>query len=115
MTPGAAAAPTWNFALARGGNEAALASTARAEPYTRSPGLSDRLTRIARNKGMLVGRAIDVYVSGNAALVQGVVRTRADRALLGNVVGLEPDVSRIDNRLAIAGSGGLSSNAPAGR
>jgi hypothetical protein len=47
--------------------------------------------------------------------VQGVVRSRADRALLGNVVGLEPDVSRIDNRLAIAGSGGLSSNAPAAR
>ena len=63
---------------------------------------------------MLAGQAIDVYLSGNVALVQGVVRTAADRVVLGNVLGLEPDVSRIDNRLVVAGYGSLSSNAPAG-
>jgi len=71
------------------------------------------LTRIARTKGMLAGQAIDVYLSGNVALIEGVVRTRANRVLLGNVVSLEPDVSRIDNRLAVAGSGDYSSSAPA--
>jgi hypothetical protein len=113
VTSGVATWPAWNFALGQGGAEAASASAARAAPLARSPQLSDRLTRIARSKGMLAGRAIDVYLSGDVALVLGVVRSEADRVLLGNVVGLEPDVSRIDNRLAIAGSGGYSSSAPA--
>ena len=43
-------------------------------------------------RGMLAGHAINVYLSGNVALVQGVVRTAADRVVLGNVLGLEPDV-----------------------
>jgi hypothetical protein len=107
--------PAWSLAGARDGTRAASASAARAEPYTRSPELSDRLTRIARTRGMLAAQAIDVCLSGNVALVQGAVRTQADRVLLGNVVGLEPDVSQIDNRLIVTGSGGLSSNAPAGR
>jgi hypothetical protein len=53
---------------------------------------------------MLTGQAIDVYLSGNVALVKGAVRTGANRVLLGNVLGLEPNVSRIDNRLAVEGS-----------
>jgi hypothetical protein len=52
----------------------------------------------------LASDAIDVYLRGNVALLQGAVRTHANRALLGNVVRLEPDVSRIDNRLAVAGA-----------
>jgi len=97
--------PVWNFALGRGGSRATSASAARVEPYTRSPALSDRLTRIAHSRGMLTGQAIDVYLSGNVALVKGAVRTGANRVLLGNVLGLEPNVSRIDNRLAVEGSG----------
>jgi hypothetical protein len=90
------------------------AGAAHAEPYVHSPELSARLTRIARIRGMLAGQAIDVYLSGNAALVQGVVRTAADRAVLGNVLGLEPDVSRIDNRLVVRGYGNLSPHASTG-
>ncbi len=102
---GVAAGATWNYALGRSVNRA---GAARAEPYVHSPELSARLTRIARIRGMLAGHAIDVYLSGNAALVQGVVRTAADRTVLGNVLGLEPDVSRIDNRLVVQGYGTLS-------
>jgi len=78
--------------------------------YTRSPELSDRLTRIARSKGMLVGRGIDVYLSNNVALLQGTVPTAADRALLANVTALEPEVRQIDNRLVTEGGGPLSSS-----
>ena len=104
MTSGVATGPAWNFALGRGGSRATSASAARVEPYTRSPALSDRLTRIAHSRGMSTGQAIDVYLSGNVALVKGAVRTGANRVLLGNVLGLEPNVSRIDNRLAVEGS-----------
>ena len=115
MTLGMGTAPAWSLAGTRNGTQTASASAARAEPYTRSPELSDRLTRIARTRGMLAAQTIDVYLSGNVALVQGVVRSQADRVLLGNVMGLEPDVSQIDNRLVVASPGGLSSSAPAGR
>ena len=106
VTPGATAGATWNYALGQSVNRA---GAAHAEPYVHSPELSARLTRIARMHRMLTGEAIDVYLSGNTALVQGVVRTAADRRVLGNVLGLEPDVSRIDNRLVVQGYGSLSS------
>jgi hypothetical protein len=98
----AAPAPAWSVAIPRGQTAEASAKAARAEPFVRSPELSDRLTRIARTKGMLAGPAIDVYLSGNVAMMRGLVHRHADRVLLGNVMGLEPDVSRIDNRLAVA-------------
>ncbi len=111
MTSAAAAGAAWSYTLAGSTNRAA---TTRPEPYVRSPELSDRLTRIARVRGMLAGSGIDVYLSGNDALVQGVVRTAANRAVLGNVLGLEPDVSRIDNRLAVQGYGNRPSNVSTG-
>ncbi len=52
---------------------------------------------------MLVGPAINVYLGSDVAVVQGVVRTAGDRAVLRNVLGLEPDVSRIDDRLVVQG------------
>jgi len=108
---GAATGAAWNYAIGRGVNRAVAT---RAEPYLRSPELSDRLTRIARTRGMLSGPAIDVYLSGNIALVQGVVRTAANRTVLANVLGLEPDVSQIDNRLVVQGYGSRRSNGSAG-
>ena len=54
------------------------------QPYSRSPELSDRLTQIARTKGLLFGPAIDVYVSNNVALIQGAVGTPSDSTLLAN-------------------------------
>jgi hypothetical protein len=101
--PGGTTPPTWDFAVRRGGS-GVDAAAARGEPLVRSPVLSDRLTRIARTKNMLAGRGIDVYLRGDTALVQGAVRTSGDRALLANVVRLEPDVSRIDNQLTVPGA-----------
>jgi hypothetical protein len=104
----AATGRTWNYST---GQSAGRAAFARAEPYVRSPELSARLTRLARNRGMLVGPAINVYLGGDVAVVQGVVRTAADRAVLRNVLGLEPDVSRIDDRLVVQGYGSRPANA----
>lgn len=75
------------------------------QPYAHSLRLSDLLTRIARSKGIMDSKAIDVYLSNNVALVQGAVHTPQDRVLLANVLALEPEVSLIDNRLVVEGSG----------
>ena len=89
---------------------AAFALAARPQPYPRSPELSDRLTRIALAKGMLSDHGIDVYLSNHVALVQGAVRTSGDSVLLANVLALEPEVRRIDNRLIAHGAGLISSS-----
>jgi hypothetical protein len=73
------------------------------QPYSRSPELSDRLTQIARRKGLLFGPGIDVYVSNNVALIQGAVGTPSDSTLLAGLLALEPEVLRIDNRLVALG------------
>lgn len=81
---------------------------ANAGPFARSAELSDRLTRIARAKGMLAGAALNVYLGNHVALLQGEVRSPGDRTLLANVIGLEPEVQQIDNQLVAAGSGDVS-------
>lgn len=87
----------------------AATASAAAQPYNRSPELSERLTRIARDKGMLSSRGIDVYLGNRVARLQGIVRTAGDRDLLANVVGLEPEVQAIDNRLVVEGAAAVSS------
>jgi hypothetical protein len=66
---------------------------------TRSADLSDRLTRIARDKGMLAEGRLNVALYGSVAVIEGAVRTPGDRNALANVLSLEPRVQRIDNRL----------------
>ncbi|MGO9110977.1 MAG: hypothetical protein ACLP9L_17280 [Thermoguttaceae bacterium] len=74
------------------------------QPYTRSPELSDRLTQIARSKGLLAGPGIDVYLSNNnVALLQGAVGTPGDCVMLAKVLALEPEVQQIENRLVAIG------------
>jgi hypothetical protein len=76
-----------------GGGAGRLAAGA---PLVRSPRLSELLTRIAQQRDMPVaGRGIDVYMSNNVAVVEGEVRTAVDRALLANVLSLEPGVGRV--------------------
>jgi hypothetical protein len=98
VAPGVGIGPAWNYATGRSVNRMVAA---RAEPYVRSPELSALATRIARTRGMSAGPVINVYLSGNVALLQGVVRTAGDRTVIGNVLGLEPNVSQIDNRLVV--------------
>jgi hypothetical protein len=86
------------------------ASADRQQPYARSPQLSDRLTRIAYSRNMLSGRGIDVYLSNDIALLQGAVRTAGDRVLLANVLGLEPQVWQIANRLVVEQASASSSH-----
>ena len=73
------------------------------QPYIRSRELSDRLTQIARSKGLLAGPGIDVYLGNNIALLQGAVGTPGDCVLLASVLALEPEVQQIDNRLVAIG------------
>jgi hypothetical protein len=77
----------------------------RTQSFVRSQKLSEHLTTIARDKGMLAGESINVYLSNNVALVQGRVRSPADRVLLANVLSLSPEVGQIDNRLAVGKTG----------
>jgi hypothetical protein len=107
----AAAAPAFPYVLqSRAGRPTAYASFARPQSYNRSPELSDRLTRIARQKNMLAGQGIDVYLGDRVAVLKGVVRTAGDRSLLANVVGLEPEVQYVDNRLTTEAGSSLSAN-----
>lgn len=110
MTLGIEPPAASNVTVPRVGIPAASAPAARPQqPYTRSPELSSRLTRLARTKGMLSGQGIDVYWSNNMVLLQGTVRTPSDCVRLANVLALEPGVRQIDNRLVAEGSGALSS------
>jgi hypothetical protein len=86
------------------------AVAARGQQFAHSRELSDRLTQIARTKGMLSGKGIKVYLSNNIALLQGAVRTPGDRVLLAYVLNLEPEVRWIDNQLVVKGSSELSAN-----
>ncbi len=102
-------AVAYTAAEAGSGARAAADLAARGQSYALSVDLSGFLTRIARSKGILAGRSIDVYLSNHVARIQGVVRSPADAVLLANVLALEPDVQRIDNRLVPVGVGGPSS------
>jgi hypothetical protein len=75
--------------------------------FIRSEELSNHLTSIARNKGMLTGSDIDVYLSDEVAIVQGKVRSPGDRTLLANVLSLNPGVQQIDNRLVVQQSSSM--------
>ena len=81
------------------------ASPRAGQPFVRSAEISAELTRIARANGMLAGPGIDVYLRNHVAVMEGAVRTQADRVLLANVLALEPQVRQTDSRLIIAGSG----------
>jgi hypothetical protein len=102
---GAAAVGAVNITSQRPKFYTASALSARRQSFSRSPELSDRLTMIARTRGMLVGKGINVYISNDVAVVQGTVRSPADSAALASVLGLEPDVEHIDNRLSVAAAG----------
>jgi hypothetical protein len=110
-TPAAETGRAWNYMTGQSVNRAV---SVPAESYVPSPVLSARLTRIARARGMLAGPAIDVYLSGDVALVQGLVRNVANGTVLCNVLGLEPGVSRIDNRLVVQRYGSRTSSTSAG-
>ena len=84
------------------------------QPYSRSAELSDRLTQIARTKGLLFGPAIDVYVSNNVALIQGAVGTPSDSTQLATALAHEPGVLRIDSRLVALGSIQATARDPSG-
>ena len=84
------------------------------QAFSRSPELSDRLTQIARTKGLLFGPAIDIYVSNNVALIQGAVGTPSDSTQLATALAREPGIVRIDNRLVALGSIQATAQDPSG-
>ena len=98
------------FNAPRGGMGEASRSPRSGQPYVRSTELSDRLTQIASSKGMLSGEGIDVFVSNDITILRGAVHTAGNRALLANLLALEPEVQQIDNQLVVDGAGPLSAN-----
>jgi hypothetical protein len=97
--PTAQSPAAMNSPYPRGWAFAGTSLPGSAPAYVRSATLSDRLTQIARDRGMLAGQRIEVSLYGDIALVQGTVLTSGDRTVLANVLSLEPRVQRIDNRL----------------
>lgn len=96
------------------GRGSALPAASPRQSYSRSRELSDRLTQIARTKGLLFGPAIDVYVSNNVALIQGAVGTPSDSIQLATALAHEPGVLRIDSRLVALGSVQATAQDPSG-
>ncbi len=66
------------------------------------PVLSERLTQIARDHGMQVSGPIRVSLVNGTAILHGAVGTAHDRALIANMVLLEPGINQISNRLTVA-------------
>jgi hypothetical protein len=87
------------------GTRAVASTSASGQGYVRSPGLSDRLTRIARSNGMLAGPGIDVLLGNGTAVLRGCVHTGENRIVLANLIGLEPGVQQVDNGLVVEGLG----------
>jgi hypothetical protein len=102
--PGIGPSAASNSTAQRRGAAATSTAVPRPQTYIRSPELSDRLTQIARNKGLLRGPAIDVYLSNNVALLQGAVGKPGDCALLASLLAIEPEVQQVDNRLVAIGA-----------
>ena len=94
--------------------QSAPAAASPGQPYFRSAELSDRLTQIARSRGLLFGPAINVYVSNNVALIQGAVGTLSDSNQLATALAHEPGVLQIDNRLVALGSVQATAPDPSG-
>jgi hypothetical protein len=107
---GTSAIPVPTIPFPRGWNFATPASAAPLSSFTRSAALSERMTQIARDRGMLAGRGIEVSMHGDIAVMLGKVHTSAESATLANVLSLEPQVRRIDNRLATEENTANSSN-----
>jgi hypothetical protein len=104
-TPAGIQSPvTANFVAPRGQVRVTSTANIPARAFNRSSKLSTLLTQIANSRGMSTG-GINVYLdNNNVALVEGAVRSPGDSFLLTNILGLEPGVRQVDNRLIVEGS-----------
>jgi hypothetical protein len=82
---------------------ASTASAGEADGYL--PGVSARLTHIARGRGIAAPAGIRVSLVNGTAVLRGEVATPHDRSLLANLAGLEPGIGRISNELTVASQG----------
>jgi hypothetical protein len=74
-------------------------------PFQPSPALSARITRLAQAGGVPSSAGVQVSVQGDTAIVRGAVADSYQRSLVGNLVGLEPGVWRVDNQMIVAKPG----------
>jgi len=73
-----------------------------------SPGISARITRLARAGGLPTSSSIQVRVQGDTAIVRGTAATPYQRSLVENLVGLEPGVWHVDNQVIVVAGPGLT-------
>jgi hypothetical protein len=78
------------------------ATTANPAAMRVSSTLSSRITQVARSHGIATPTGITVSLGDGAAVVSGVVGNSNDRAIVANMVGLEPGVWRVDNQLTVS-------------
>ena len=98
--------PGWSVAGAPGGDSAGAKG-----PFVPSPDVSARITRLARAAGMGSPSGMQVSVQGGIATVRGAVATPYQRSLVGNLVGLEPGIWYVDNRVIVVRAPGLAAGA----
>jgi hypothetical protein len=72
------------------------------EGYGYLPGVSARLTHIARDHGIAAPSGIRVSLVNGTAILRGEVGTPHDRSLIANLAGLEPGIWQISNQLTVA-------------
>jgi hypothetical protein len=82
---------------------ASAATAAEADGYL--PGLSARLTHLARDRGIVAPSGIRVSLVNGTAILRGEVGTPHDRALIVSLAGLQPGIGRISNELTVAPQG----------
>jgi hypothetical protein len=78
------------------------ATTANPASLRISTSLSSRITQIVRSHGIETPTGITVSLGNGAAVINGVVGNSNDRAIVANLVGLEPGVWRVDNQLSVS-------------
>jgi len=90
---------------------ATSATRAVVGPLVPLPEVSARVTRLARAGGVYTPSGITVSLGNGFAVVQGTVGAAGDRALISNLVALEPGIWQVDNQLTVLG-GMPASGAP---
>jgi hypothetical protein len=81
-------------------------------PWVRSPELSARITRLARSGGIRAPSGITVSLGNGTAVLQGTVGSAGDRAMLSTLVGMEPGIWHVDNRLSVGSQQEVAARTP---
>lgn len=93
----------WAMAGEQASGSASAAAVVPPKPQP-APELSAKITRLARAGGVHSPTGIEVTMVGITAVVRGTVGSEHHRALVANLLRLEPGVWQVENKLTVAAS-----------